>query len=84
MKIPKSTELLSGKLSFQNLVREVVQEIMPDLRFQANPLRALQELTESYLIGLMKDSNLCAIHARHVMILPKDMQLGLRIREENS
>ena len=71
-------------MSFQNLVREVAQGIIKNLIFQANAPRALQELTESYLIGLMEDSNICAIYAKHVMILPKDMQLGLRIREENS
>ena len=78
----KSTELLIRKLSFQKLVRDVAQEITPDLRFQVNALRALQEATESYLVGLMEDSNLCAIHTKHVMIMPKDMQLALRIREE--
>ena len=57
-----SAELMSRKLLFQQLVREVAQEKMPNWRFQANALRALQEATESYLVGLMEDSNLCAIH----------------------
>ena len=59
-----------------------MQEITLNLRFQANALRALQEAMESYLIDLMEDSNLCPVHAKCVMIMPKDMQLALRIREE--
>ena len=40
---------------------------------------ALQEATEAYLIQLLEDSNLCAIHAKQVTILLKDMQLARRI-----
>ena len=57
----------------------ITQEIMPNLRFQTNTLRALQEATESYTVGLMEDMNLCAIHAKCVTIMPKDMQLACRI-----
>ena len=61
---------------------KVALEIKPDLRFQASAHRAFQEATENYLKGLMEDSNLCAIHAKHLTIMPKDMHLALRIREE--
>ena len=44
--------------------------------------RALQEATESYIVGIMEDSNLCAIHAKCVTIMPKDMQLVHRNRGE--
>jgi histone H3 len=37
---------------------------------------ALQEVSEAYLIGLFEDTNLCAIHAKHVTIMPKDMMLA--------
>ena len=40
---------------------------------------ALQEATEAYLIQLLEDLNLCAIHTKQVTILPKDMQLARRI-----
>ena len=39
----KCTELLIRKLPFQKLVKEVAQEFKPNLQFQANALRALQE-----------------------------------------
>ena len=45
---------------------------------------ALQEAAEAYLVGLFEDTNLCAIHAKRVTIMPKDMQLARRIRGERS
>ena len=81
-KYQKSTELLIRKLPFQRLVREVAQEFKSDLRFQSSAVLALQEACESYLVGLFEDTNLCAIHAKRVTIMPKDMQLARRIRGE--
>ena len=40
---------------------------------------ALQETGEAYLVGLFEDSNLCAIHAKHVTIMPKYIQLACQI-----
>ena len=76
----KSTELLIKRLPFGRLVREIAQTYKSDLRFQASAVVALQEATESYIIGLFQDTNLCAIHAKRVTIMPKDMQLAKRIR----
>ena len=78
----KSTELLIRKLPFQRLVREVAQAYKEDLRFQSTAIAALQEAAEAYLVGLFEDTNLCAIHAKRVTIMPKDMQLARRIRGE--
>ncbi len=83
-KYQKSTELLIRKLPFQRLVREVAQGFESDLRFQTSAIQALQEAAESYLVGLFEDTNLCAIHARRVTIMPKDVQLARRIRGERS
>ena len=38
--------------------------IRNDLRIQAAAIKGLQEAAEGYLVGLFKDSNLCAIHAK--------------------
>jgi histone H3 len=80
----KSTELLLRKLPFQRLVREIAQEYKTDLRFQSSAIFALQEAAEAYLVGLFEDANLCAIHAKRVTIMPKDMQLARRIRGERA
>ncbi|KAJ9578038.1 hypothetical protein L9F63_025101, partial [Diploptera punctata] len=71
----KSTELLIRKLPFQRLVREIAQDFKTDLRFQSSAVMALQEASEAYLVGLFEDTNLCAIHAKRVTIMPKDIQL---------
>ena len=81
-KFQKSTELLIRKLPFQRLVREIAQEYKSDLRFQSQAVLALQEAAEAYMVGLFEDTNLCAIHAKRVTIMPKDIQLARRIRGE--
>ena len=80
----KSTELLIRKLPFQRLVREIAQDFKTDLRFQSTAVAALQEASEAYLVGLFEDTNLCAIHAKRVTIMPKDIQLARRIRGERA
>ncbi|XP_022600105.1 histone H3, embryonic-like [Limanda limanda] len=40
--------------------------------------------SEAYLVGLFEDTNLCAIHAKRVTIMPKDIQLARRIRGERA
>eukprot|EP00804_Cyclotella_cryptica_P028602 CCRYP_020777-RA/>CCRYP_020777-RA protein AED:0.11 eAED:0.07 QI:0/-1/0/1/-1/0/1/0/118 len=79
-KYEKSTDLLICKLSFQHFVREVTQDFHGDMRYQTTALATSKEASEAYLIGLLEDTNLCAIHARRVTIMPKDMQLSRQIR----
>ena len=88
----KSTELLIRKLPFQRLVREIAQNsgvkgltgLSGGVRFQGSAVLALQEASEAYLVGLFEDTNLCAIHAKRVTIMPKDIQLARRIRGERA
>ncbi|PWA92165.1 hypothetical protein CTI12_AA082290 [Artemisia annua] len=83
-KYQKSTELLIPKLPFQRLVREIAQDFKTDLWFQSPAVLALQEAAEAYLVGLFKDTNLCAIHAKRVTIMPEDIQLARRNRGERA
>ena len=53
-------------------------------RFQSTAIGALQEAAEAYLVSLFEDTNLCAIHAKRVTIMPKDIQLARRIRGERA
>lgn len=80
----KSTDLLIRKLPFQRLVREIAQEFKKDVRFTTTALLSLQEASEAYLVGLFEDTNLCAIHAKRVTIMQKDIQLARRIRGERA
>lgn len=62
-------------------VREISNEVSPEpFRYTAESLLAIQEATEDFLVHLFEDCNLCAIHAKRVTIMPKDLQLARRIR----
>ena len=80
----KRTMLLIRKLPFQRLVREIANEFHTDLLFQLSAIECLQEAAEAYITGLFEDSNLLAIHAKRVTIMPKDIQLARRIRGERA
>ncbi|KAG9006051.1 centromeric DNA-binding histone H3-like protein cse4 [Tulasnella sp. JGI-2019a] len=85
-KYQKSTDLLISKLPFSRLVREIAMELVTDpdnevgLRWQSSALLALQEASEAYMVHLFEDTNLCAIHAKRVTIMQRDIQLARRIR----
>ena len=80
----KTSALLIRKLPFQRLVREIAQDFKTDLRFQSAVILCLQEAVEAYLVRLFDDANLCAIHARRVTIMPKDILLARRIQGERT
>ena len=87
----KSTELLIRKLPFQRLVWEIAGDhkiitspLCGKVKFQSLAIKALQEASEVYIVGLFEDTNLCAIHAKRVTIMPKDIQLARRIRGERA
>ena len=80
----KKTDLLIRKAPFARLVKEIAQELMVEIRFRGSAISALQEAAEAYLVGLFEDTNLCAIHAKRITIMPRDIQLARRIRGERT
>ena len=77
-----SCGLLLRKMPFQRLVREITQQFKSDFRWTAEALIALQCAVEAYLVGLHEDTNRCAIHAKRVTIMKKDVDLARSIRGE--
>ena len=57
-------------------------EYIEPKRMQSTAMLALHEAAEYYLVELFEWANLCAMHAKRVTIMPKDMQLARRIRGE--
>ena len=45
---------------------------------------AYQGATDDYAVGVFEDTNLCAIHVKRVTIMPKEIQLAMCIRGEDS
>jgi histone H3 len=84
----KSTDLFIRKAPFQHLVHEIAQTMTNNgedpLCFQSTALLALHEASKAYLVNLFEDTNSCAIHAKHVTIMPRDMLLAQRIRGDRT
>ena len=80
-KYQKSTELLLRKAPFMRLVRELAQTYKSDLRFTSQAIECLQTACEAFVIRRFENANKCAIHARRVTIMPKDMQLSAWIEK---
>ena len=76
------TGLLIRSPPSQRLVMEIAQDRRADLRFRSLAVLALQEAAESHLVGVFQDTQICAIHARRVTAMPKDMALARRTRGE--
>ena len=83
-KFQRGTELLIRKAPFQRLVRESAQQQKDGLRWAASAVAAVQEATESYIISLLSDANLCALHSRRVTAMPRDLQLARRLRGDRN
>jgi histone H3/H4 len=81
LKYQRSTDLLIRKLPFARLVKEVTNDIHPRaFKWTVNAMEALQQASEAFLVQLMDDGNLCAIHAKRVTLMTRDIQLAQRIR----
>ena len=79
-KFQKSTDLLIHRLPFARLVKEITLTYHHSLQWQSIAIEAIQHACEDYIIGLMEDANLSAIHAKRITIMPKDLHLAQRIR----
>ena len=75
-KYQTSTDLLIRRLPFQRVAWEIAQNIRADLYFQSTVIMALQEAGEAFLVGLLEQCNLCAVHAKCVTVVPKEIQLA--------
>ena len=51
-----------------------------EFRWQSQAIQALQEAAETFIVYLFEDAQLCAVHAKRVTIMQKDIQLARRIR----
>ena len=70
------------KKAFTKLVNDITDTLFPGegYRFSLRGISALHVASEDYLVGLFEDSYLCALHAKRVTLMKKDMTLALRIR----
>lgn len=91
-RLQKSTKRVIPAAALQRAVRETLRNIGPypmapkegGLRMQAAAIACIHEAAEAYMVGLFEDTNLCALHAKRVTIMVRDMQLARRIRGERT
>ena len=80
----KSTMLFLHRIPFMRLIQEISQDFKTDLQYPAEAVYTIQSAAKDYLARLFEDTNLFAIHAKRVTVMPKDMQLARRIRGEHN
>ncbi len=66
-------------LPFNRIIKEIAQEIHPDLRFQPIGLTLLREAAESYLTNLYNNSGLVAMSANRQTINVMDLRVAEKI-----
>lgn len=78
-KYQKTSDLLIRKRPFQRLVRQLVS-FNTEQRFQSAALVIFQEAAENFLTCLLEDAYRCAVHAKRVTLLPRDIILIYKIK----
>ncbi|KAK9682677.1 hypothetical protein RND81_10G088600 [Saponaria officinalis] len=79
-KIQNSGNLLIPFSPFVRVVKEITFRFSPEVTcWQAEALASIQEAAEDFLVRLFEDGMLCAIHAKRVTLMKKDLELARRI-----
>ena len=75
-KYQSGMELLIRRLPFQRVVKEIVQSRSLATTCSNDGLAGGRR---DFLVGLKEQANLWSLHAKHVTIMPKDIQLARHI-----
>ncbi|KAG2380222.1 histone H3-like centromeric protein [Vigna angularis] len=76
----RSCELLIPAAPFIRCVKQITHQFSTEVsRWTPEAVIALQEAAEECLVHLFEDGMLCAIHARRVTLMTKDIQLARRL-----
>ena len=70
------------KKAFSAFVQDITSTMYPNhgYKFSLRGIAALHVAAEDYLVGLFEDSQLCALHAKRITLMKKDMTLARRLR----
>merc|ERR1711915_57931 len=81
-KYSKSVECLIKKSPFKRFVLNAMTNIgmKDEIRFKAGTLSALQEALENFIVTLTEDAYLCSRHANRVTLMPRDLNLVMKIK----
>jgi histone H3/H4 len=76
------THLCIASDSMSRLIQEIAQDYKTDLGYSLESLQLLHAAAEDYLIGILQDAKIEAIHARREEIFVKDLQCARYTRGE--
>jgi histone H3 len=78
----RGTELLMKKTVFNRWVRELLSEMISDVRVCGPTFECLQVSLEEYLVHMFEETHLAALHGKTVTLKIKDINLVKRIHNE--
>jgi len=76
--------LIFPRVPFRLFIREIGQEYKTGLQFSPEALDMIQTDAEYYLIDTLSAAQLSTIHAKRKMVMPKDIQMTRRVRNERN
>ncbi len=82
-KYQKSSDLLLRKRPFQRLLRSLIPP-SDEFRFQSASVNIFQEAFENFMTNVLEDAYKCALHAKRVTLLPRDIILVYKIKYSKS
>eukprot|EP00978_Attheya_sp_CCMP212_P041033 scaffold230413_cov59-Attheya_sp.AAC.2 len=82
-----STALSIKRAPFLRIVSDIFEDMKKDtdgvkLKIEKEALLALQEAAEDYVVKLFTRATYCTIHGGRVTLLPKDIELVKKIRDD--
>ncbi|MED6209224.1 centromeric histone H3 [Stylosanthes scabra] len=79
-KFQRTFKLLIPAAPFVRCVKQITNQLSTEVtRWTAEAMIAIQEAAEDHLVRLFEDGMLCAIHAKRVTLMKKDMELARRL-----
>nr|AJO61226.1 CenH3 [Trigonella foenum-graecum]AJO61228.1 CenH3 [Trigonella foenum-graecum]AKA94114.1 centromere-specific variant of histone H3 [Trigonella foenum-graecum] len=79
-KFQKAVKLLIPTAPFVRCVKQITNTLSMEVsRWTAEALLSLQEAAEDYLVHMFEYGMLCALHARRVTLMKKDIELTRRL-----
>ncbi|CAF0722496.1 unnamed protein product [Brachionus calyciflorus] len=83
--LQRTTNLLIPRAPFLRLIKEIIQQrSTAGFKVTEMAVEALREASENVLVSIFEDSYLIALHAKRVTLMPRDISLLLRIRNDFS
>ncbi|KEH18686.1 putative transcription factor Hap3/NF-YB family [Medicago truncatula] len=79
-KFQKAVNLLIPCAPFVRCVKQITNQLSMEVsRWTAEALLALQEAAEEHLVRMFEGGMLCALHAKRVTLMKKDLELTRRL-----